>query len=165
MFNRRDFLSLFAAGVGGLLLPTPRRIYSFANELRVPGIELDTKWHKFEILSNGTTVRGFIDGRVVVEGSAHAGGVFFERDFDGSWRGKLGDPTFPLAAKQRPEIRCAGKSSDWGLRLERGDIRLDSLHRMSGGKMDLVSALARSESQEFAIRLGWGDPLKVFHAS
>lgn len=34
--NRRGFLQAFAATASGLLLPEPRRVYSFAQELRIP---------------------------------------------------------------------------------------------------------------------------------
>lgn len=40
--NRRSFLQAFAATASGLLLPEPRKVYSFARELRVPGVDTIT---------------------------------------------------------------------------------------------------------------------------
>jgi hypothetical protein len=36
--NRRSFLASVVATASGLLLPEPRKVYSFARELRVPGL-------------------------------------------------------------------------------------------------------------------------------
>ena len=94
--NRRSFLGALAAAAGAMILPyEPKRVYSFARELRVPGVEeFVPGWHRLTITWDGTKARGLVDDRVVVEGSCPPDAcVFFEYDplVSGNWRARLAD--------------------------------------------------------------------------
>lgn len=134
--NRRSFLgTLFGIG-GGLVLPyEPERVYSFARELRVPGVEEfePGRWHRLNISWDGRTARGLINDEVVVEGSDAMGGVFFEYDAlaPSGWRGRLGKATM----------------DESGLFVERGNIVVDSIYSQVGQPSD--------RSHRLDYRAGW----------
>jgi hypothetical protein len=110
---------------------------------------------------DGVTARGLIDDQVVVEGSSVHGGVFFERGLDGLWRGRLGSPTKATMKAHTLQIDRKNESP-FGIRVERGDVCLDSIWSKRLVTENAVAATMEStirlESPEAVMRLGWGDP-------
>jgi len=92
--NRRSFIQVLGAVTGALLIPyEPKRVYSFARDLKVPEPFFDLLgWHRFRIQWDGTKMQGLIDDHVVAE-SNEPRGIWFESDgVESGWRGRVGEP-------------------------------------------------------------------------
>ena len=151
MMKRRNFLEALVATASGLLLPyEPKRVYSFARELRAPGIEEHVLgWRNFNITWDGTVARGRVDDRLVCEGvSTKPSGVFFEYDpfVPGGWRGRIIEtPTDP------------------GVHVERGHALVDWIHGTRVKEVQTAGASVRfpgATEPSGAFRLGFGWDLR-----
>lgn len=154
---RRSFLGAFSAAIGGLLLPEPRRVYSFARELRVPGIEETVLgssrmegspgWHRLSITWDGKVGRGYIDGVLAVEQNCPPkDGIFFEYDpaVPGYWRAASGKAS-PMPTEETRLV------------MQRGHILLDYLceKRCREDRTLEALVLVRPSSAGAAVKLGW----------
>lgn len=146
--DRRSFLQTLVGVGGALVLPyEPERVYSFARDLRVPGVaEFDGSWHLHAITWDGKTARCLVDGQIVAESNrAPIGGAFFEYDsHDGQWRGRFGDVAMPESSL---------------LLVERGDAVVDFIHGVRvAGQMPAMSlsTQVRFLSRDARFKLGWG---------
>lgn len=151
--NRRSFLGALVATASGLLIPEqePVRVYSFAKNLKVPGVEEHVlqSWHRFSISWGGTRSIAKVDDRVVLDSIWPADhGIFFEYDssVSGNWRAEHSKSPMPEKTV---------------LLVEQGHALVDWWHQMTLATSTAPAPRAIETVAKFAdpnarFRLGWG---------